>query len=129
MRQKEASFAKGERLCGVKTISELFSAGRSLNMPPVRVIYRIMPENSLQEPARVLVSVPKRNFKKAVDRNLIRRRVKEAYRQNKTPLIKALNAGSRRIDLAILWNDDAILPYDITEKCIKEMIVKLSHLV
>ncbi len=129
MRQKEASFTKGERLCGVKAISDLFSAGRALYLPPLRIIYQIMPEDSQLEPARVLVSVPKRNFKKAVDRNLIKRRVKEAYRKNKMPLIKSLIASNRRINLAILWVDDAIQPYDIAERYIKEMIGKLSHLV
>ena len=86
MRQKEASFTKGEKLCGVKTISELFSGGRTLNLPPLRIIYRIMPGRHFHEPVRVLISVPKRYFRKAVDRNLIRRRIREAYRQNKLPL-------------------------------------------
>ncbi|MGB8358241.1 MAG: ribonuclease P protein component [Bacteroidales bacterium] len=129
MKQKEASFTKGERLCGVKAISDLFSTGRALYLPPLRIVYQIMPEDSSLEPARVLVSVPKRNFKKAVDRNLIRRRVKEAYRKNKMPLIRSLFAGNKHIDLAILWVDNAIQPYDIAERSIKEMIVKLSHLV
>ena len=128
MKQKAASFAKGEKLCGVKTISELFSAGRPLNLPPLRIIYRVTPEDPSLETVRVLISVPKRYFRKAVDRNLIKRRIREAYRQNKTVLISSLYDSGKRCDLAIIWNDTVIQPYALTEKCVKEMIGKLSRL-
>ena len=129
MKQKAASFTKGEKLCGVKAISELFSVGRPLNLPPLRIIYRVMPEDPSLETVRVLISVPKRYFRKAVDRNLIKRRIREAYRQNKTVLISSLSGSGKRCDLAIIWNDTVIQPYALTEKCVKEMIVKLSRLV
>ncbi len=128
MRQKTASFTKGERLCGVKTINDLFSGGRPLYVPPLKLICRVMPEAPSLEPVRVLISVPKRYFKKAVDRNLIKRRIRESYRHNKLPLISSLQGSGNRIDLAIIWNDTSILSYNDTESCIKEMIVKLSHL-
>ena len=129
MKQKAASFTKGEKLCGVRAISELFSEGRPLNLPPLRIIYRITPEDPSLKPVRVLISVPKRYFRKAVDRNLIKRRIREAYRQNKPVLISSLSDSGRRCDLAIIWNDTVIQPYALTEKCVKEMIVKLSRLV
>jgi ribonuclease P protein component len=72
--------------------------------------------------------VPKRHFKKAVDRNLIKRRIREAYRQNKLPLINSLQGSGKRIDISIIWNDTSIQSYDITERCVKEMIGKLMHL-
>jgi len=128
MRQKKASFTKGERLCGVKAISDLFSGGKPLNLPPLKIIFRVMPEDPALEPVRVLISVPKRYFKKAVDRNLIKRRIREAYRQNKLPLINSLAGSGKHIDMAIIWNDTAIQSYDITERCVKEIIGKLSHL-
>ena len=128
MKQKAASFTKGEKLCGVKTISELFSTGRPLNLPSLRVIYRVMPADPFLEPVRVLISVPKRYFRKAVDRNLIKRRIREAYRQNKTVLINSLSGRGKRCDLAIIWNDTVIQPYSLTEECVKEMIGKLSRL-
>lgn len=128
MRQKTASFTKGERLCGVKVINDLFSDGRPLYVPPLKLICRVMPGDPLLEPVRVLISVPKRHFRKAVDRNLIKRRIREAYRHNKQPLISSLQDSGKRIDLALIWNDTIIPSYDDTERCIKEMIVKLSHL-
>lgn len=128
MKQKAASFTKGEKLCGVRAISELFSEGRPLNLPPLRIIYRVTPADPALEPVRVLISVPKRYFRKAVDRNLIKRRIREAYRQNKPVLISSLSDSGKRCDLAIIWNDTVIQPYALTGKCVKEMIGKLSRL-
>jgi ribonuclease P protein component len=128
MRQKGASLIKGERLCGVKAISDLFSGGSPLNLPPLKIIYRVMPEDPSLEPVRVMISVPKRYFRKAVDRNLIKRRIREAYRQNKLPLTNSLRGSGKRIDMAIIWIDTSIQSYDITERCVKEMVGKLTHL-
>ncbi len=86
------------------------------------------PEDPSLEPVRVLISVPKRYFRKAVDRNLIKRRIREAYRQNKLPLAGFLTGSGKRMDVAIIWNDTVIQPYALTEKCVKEMIGKLSRL-
>jgi len=128
MVQKGASFTKGEKLCGVRAINDLFSGGRTINLPPLRIIYRVLPGDPSLEPARVLISVPKRSFRKAVDRNLIKRRIREAYRQNKLPLIDSLTGNCKHIDIAIIWNDTSIQPYDVTRRCVKEMIGKLIHL-
>ncbi|MDZ7633049.1 MAG: ribonuclease P protein component [Bacteroidales bacterium] len=128
MRHKDASFTRGERLCGIKAVSELFSGGRTINMPPLRVIYRMMPADEAHEPVRVLVSVPKRNFRKAVERNLIRRRIKEAWRKNKMPLKEVVSASGQRIELAVIWNDTLIRPYDETEKSVKDVIGRLTRL-
>jgi ribonuclease P protein component len=128
MRQKQASFTKGERLCSVTAVRDLFAAGSTLSIPPLRIIYRIMPEDKASVPVRVLISVPKRYFRKAVQRNLIRRRIREAYRKNKITLINTFSGSGNHLDLAIIWNDTAIHPYNVTERCIKEMTEKLSHL-
>jgi len=128
MRQTGATFTKGEKLCGVRAINDLFSEGRSLNVPPLRIIYRVMPGDPSPEPVRVLISVPKRHFRKAVDRNLIKRRIREAYRQNKLPLVNSLPESGKHIDMAIIWNDTAIQSYDITVRSVKEAIGKLMHL-
>ena len=128
MRRKPASFAKGERLCGIKAISRLFAEGKSMAFPPLRVIYAIMPGDTELQPARVLISVPKRHFRKAVDRNLIRRRIREAYRKNKMPLVSSLAEAGKRIELAIIWTDTKIRPYSETERSVIEMVQKLSRL-
>ncbi len=127
MKQKEESFTKKERLCGIKTVSELFAGGRTISQPPLRVVFRVMPSSESLPSVRVLISVPKRNFKRAVDRNLIRRRIREAWRKNKQPLMTFMSESERRIELALLWTDTEIKPYAITEKCVIAVIERLTH--
>ncbi len=128
MTQRAESFKKSERLCGVKAVSELFTKGRTINMPSVRVICRFAPASPDLQPVRVLITVPKRHFKKAVDRNLMRRRLKEAWRKNKAPLILVMQQKGRRADLAIVWTDNMIRSYTVAEKCITDIIARVSEL-
>lgn len=128
MKQRAESFKKTERLCGVRSISELFAEGRTINIPSVRVIYRIMPAAPGLMPVRVLVTVPRRHFKKAVDRNIMKRRIREAWRKNKEPLVALMMQSGRTADIALIWNDTQIKPYSYTEKCIKEAITRVSGL-
>ncbi|WP_207436285.1 ribonuclease P protein component [Sabulibacter ruber] len=75
-------FPKEERLRSKKLIDQLFREGSSFNLYPLRFVALHVPEPS-DVPVQVLVSVSKRNFKKAVDRNRIKRQMREAYRLHK----------------------------------------------
>ncbi len=78
---KKYYFRKEERLCSIKLIEQLYSQGSSFSFYPFRIIYSIQP---IQEvPVQIVISVPKRKFKRAVDRNKIKRRIKEVYRHSK----------------------------------------------
>lgn len=128
MTKSHLSFSKGERLCGVKAVSELFSGGRTITLPPLRIIYRVLPADPTLSPLRVLISVPKRYFKKAVDRNLIRRRIREAWRLNKKPLTETLVHQERRLEVALIWTGTVTGSWDETMKCVLETIRRLSRL-
>lgn len=78
------TFPKIERLSKEKWIQELFEKGSSFYLYPFKIIYRTHPDSSL--PNQVLITVSSRQFKKAVDRNLIKRRIREAYRTQKATL-------------------------------------------
>lgn len=75
------SFSKKERLSGKKKVEGLFKKGSSFYLKGFQV--RFLPATEEISQHQVLISVPKRNFKRAVDRNVLKRRIREAYRLNK----------------------------------------------
>lgn len=82
---KKYYFRKEERLCSIKLIEQLYSQGSSFSFYPFRIIYTVV--SSQESPVQVVISVPKRKFKKAVDRNTIKRRIREAYRHSKEDIL------------------------------------------
>ena len=78
----KATFSKIERLKSKKEIDILFSDGKSISKYPIRLVYKKTDFNEKIK-IRAGVSVSKRNFKKAVDRNFIKRLMRESYRKNK----------------------------------------------
>lgn len=76
------TLGKEERLKSRKLIERLYTEGKSVKVFPFRIVY-LQTEHISNFPAQVGVSVPKRNFKRAVDRNRIKRLMREAYRLNK----------------------------------------------
>lgn len=76
------TFAKAERLHSKKIIQELFTKGSSFYLHPFKVILLLNPDQTTVQ-HQILISVSKRFFKKAVDRNLLKRRIREAYRKEK----------------------------------------------
>lgn len=123
------TFKKDERLCSVKVIEGLFDRKNSANggvfSYPMRVVFQPQPTteigdaDSSQKPTQVLFSVPKRQFKHAVDRNLIRRRMKEAYR-----LHKQLLTGN--FTIAFIYIGKGIEDYKAIEKGMKSALKKMS---
>lgn len=97
------SFPKSERLYKKKDIQELFDKGSSFYLYPFRVFQR----QSTQDTNQVLFSVSKKNFKKAVDRNLIKRRMREAYRLNKAALPE-----TSKLQMAYIYTAKDILEFD-----------------
>ncbi|MNK79978.1 ribonuclease P [compost metagenome] len=76
------TFRKEERLCSRKHLDLLFKNGSSFLLYPFRVSYLFI-DQPADVPAQVVINVPKKRYKRAVDRNLLKRRIREAYRLNK----------------------------------------------
>jgi len=112
------SFKKEERLSKIKVIDKLFSEGEKFTIAPFRVVWLDV-ELEINYPAQVLISVSKKYFKRAVDRNLIKRRIREVYRKNKADFYSVLNKSAKKCVFALLYNSDEIASTkDIEEKII-----------
>ncbi len=116
------TFPKSERLHSKKLIQELFDKGSSFYIYPFKVIYLPSTET---ETNQVLVSVSKKKFKKAVTRNLIKRKVKEAYRLNKNSLPIPLEA-SPKLLIGYIYTGKDILPYQTIEAKLKKSLIRLK---
>jgi ribonuclease P protein component len=121
------SFNKEERLCNVKLIDKLYHNGSSFLVYPFRILWFYADTNS-PVPVQVLISVPKKKFKKAVDRNLLKRRIREIYRKNKADnLYIFLNQDSEKIILGINYVGNEILEYAFLEKKFLSAIQRLKN--
>ena len=113
----EYSFKKGERLSGKKTISSLFQSGRSVVSYPVRILYEIAETGPY--PAAVAISVPKKSFKKAVDRNFLKRRIREAYRLYKPEFYSGIKREDMGLHLVILYQPREITDFRTIQEGVK----------
>ncbi len=100
------TFNKTEKLSKKKTIQELFNRGSSFYLFPFKVIYILNPDHSISQP-QILISVSSRNFPRAVDRNLIKRRIREAYRLQK----EIIKGESKKSAFAFVYTSKSLLPY------------------
>ncbi len=117
-------FPKTHRLTGEIRIARLFTQGKAFMAFPLRVVYFINKENKSQHP-QIVFSVPKKRFKKAVDRNLIKRRLREIYRLNNTRLFASVLQKDYTIHIGISYIANEILPYKQIEKKMIEALDKL----
>ena len=100
---KTNTFPLKEHLKSKRVIEKLYAEGASVTSYPLRAVFL---EQEEQEPtAAILISVAKRRFRHAVDRNLVKRRIREAYRTSKHPFVEALQAKGKKMAVAILYID------------------------
>jgi ribonuclease P protein component len=119
------TFKKEERLCNKKLIDGLFHSGSSFLCYPFKVSWALNNEQQ-NVCAQVLISVSKKRFKHAVDRNLIKRRIREAYRLNKQQqLYDAL--ADRKIVLSLGYIGKEIVAYELIEKKMLKLLSQLCQ--
>ncbi|MEJ5995456.1 ribonuclease P protein component [Pedobacter sp. Du54] len=110
------TFKKEERLCSKKSLDLLFKSGSSFLVYPFRITYLFVDEPH-QYPVQVVINVAKKRFKRAVDRNLIKRRTREAYRlQKETLLYLHLHQHTTLLLLSLQFIGKEKYDYDFFEK-------------
>ncbi len=126
MVQQRFTFKKEERLCSKKDIDSLFADGKSLFVFPFKIIYSES-EFESRFPARVLVSVPKRNHKRAVTRNRLKRLFRESYRLNKHLLYNKLNSIDKKLNIAFVYISKDVLDYKTVDKSVTELLSRIIN--
>ncbi|WP_343635343.1 ribonuclease P protein component [Fluviicola sp.] len=117
-------FGKAYKLCSRKTIDSLFKEGKQLRAFPLSVYY-LEAEIVEKVPFQVVISAPKRQFKRAHDRNYVKRLIKEVLRKEKQPLEDLLNTSGKQLALFIVYTNKEILTYPELEKCMRKLLGKL----
>lgn len=126
MANRRFTLSKEERLSWKRYIDLLFAKGQSFVAFPLRVVYLPL-EEKLPAPVSILISVPKKKFRRAVKRNLIKRQVREAYRVRKYDLIDPLEEKNKHMLVAFLYLDKEIRPFADMEKAMTKALHMLSH--
>lgn len=126
------SLPKRERICRQTTLDALFRSGRSRGMVsfPLRLVAMLTDRQDQHEPSvEFMVSVPKRLFHHAVDRNRAKRQVREAYRHARHTVTEAMAqyAPDKRLHLAFLWLDSQHHTSDDIARHVGQLLQRLAE--
>lgn len=121
------TFKKAERLNSKIVIDKLFAGGNSsMAVFPLRVVYMAVPKDE-KAPASVLITVPKKRFHHAVDRNRVKRLVREAYRARKHIVWDALADKDYSLAIAFVCITDNLPSYHLVCKSVQKALVRISE--
>lgn len=123
------TLCKNERISGRTLVEKLFNGGSSHAMSafPLRMVYMVT-ERKDDAIAKILISVPKRHFKRAVKRNRVKRQVREAFRNNKSILANAfVGRENESVAIAFIWLADELYNSNEVEHKVKNLLQRLSE--
>ena len=120
-------FGKQERLKSRKRIDALFAEGKSVVAFPVRVKYQFVPLTEGTVPVQAGVSVSRKAFKRAVDRNRIKRLLREAYRLQKKDFVTTVMEKSMQGQLFFIYTDKAMASFQVVYKAVGACLQQLQQ--
>ena len=123
-------FPKHQRKISLKVVSDIYRNGSVIFHYPYKAFYQIRrtPHCGRSE-CKVVTSVPKRNFKHAVDRNRIKRQIRESFRLNYSHLQKTLVLQNVQIDLLCLYLPNELIPSSLLAEKMESLLERLSVMV
>ena len=124
------SFPASQKLKSRKVIGQLFESGKQAKAYPIRAVYSISDYNPEYHTAHVQmgISVPKRAFKSAVDRNRIKRQVREAYRMYHTQLLALAQEKNIYLATMMIYIDRKDPDFQYLDKKVKNLVEQLNTL-
>lgn len=125
MSDRKFTFGKKERVTGRGRIDALFSSGRAFMAYPFRVTYFLYESGNAD--VALLVSIPKKRLRKAVDRNRMKRLAREAYRLNKFMLDKGLLPEGMALDVALIYVKNELSTYEDVERGVLKALKGLNY--
>ena len=129
---------KSERLRHRTLVNRLFEKGEGVYAYPLRLVYSVMSDEEVRglfktalpsdiDKVQFMITVPKKKQRRAVNRVLVRRRIREAYRLTRLPLKEALMAdGSKYLSMAFIYQSDKIYDYKDLEPKMERLLNKLK---
>ena len=139
MEKHDERLRKEERLCSKKLIDTLFGTGGSHAMTayPLKAVYRLIDsktetsvskETVMESKVQVLVSVPKKQFKRAVKRNRVKRQVREAYRKHKSYVTLRVNElTDKQLLIAFIWLSNELIDSVTIEQRVSNLLQRIGE--
>lgn len=126
MTKKENIFSKEERICNEIEITRLFEQGESFICYPVRVVW-LEDKEETSKIVKVLISVSKKKLRHAVDRNHVKRLVREAYRLNKTVFVNTIAETKISLSICFIWLPSDLVDFKKVDRKMTDALARISQ--
>lgn len=118
---------KYERICKENDVKALFDRGVGVSVYPFRVVYLFHRDESRPVTVRVLMSVSKKRFHHAVNRNRVKRLMREAWRRNKAPLYEICQRDNISVDVALVYTATVVHSYEEMLKKARKAVQEIEN--